>query len=79
MKATIFVLSAFLLATATVHAAQGVHPITIDLKDASLVDALDQVQKASGIRLAYSQELVADAKPRRVSPWNAPKRSSLGG
>ena len=72
MKATILVLLAFLLATATVHAAQEAHPITIDLEDASLVDALDQVQKASGIRLAYSQELVADAKRVTLKADNEP-------
>ena len=37
--------------------------ISLDLKDASLVDALKQIEQQSGLRLAYDQELIEKAEP----------------
>ncbi|NQT21782.1 MAG: STN domain-containing protein, partial [Planctomycetes bacterium] len=72
MRATILVLLAFLLATATAHAAPEDHPVTIDLKDAPLPDALKQIEQQSGLRLAYDQELIEKAEPVTLKVENMP-------
>jgi len=46
--------------------------ISLDLKDASLVDALKQVEQESGLQLAYAQELVENAKPVTLKVENVP-------
>jgi hypothetical protein len=51
--------------------------VTLTLTDESLPNALDQIQKASGIRLAYSQELVADAKPVTLKAEDEPSDDVL--
>jgi len=63
MKPATLILLAFLFATAIAHAASDVPPITIDLTDVPLAKALDQIQQTSGIRIAYSPDMVASAEP----------------
>jgi len=72
MKAIALILMAFLLAAVPVHAASDVPPITIDLTDVPLAEALDQIQQTSGIRIAYSPELIANTKPVTLKTDNEP-------
>ncbi len=65
-------LPAIAIAVLALQFAGAAEPVDIAFDRVPLVDALDQIQKASGIRLAYSQELVADAKPVTLKAENEP-------
>jgi|GEM_PF-6850059 len=72
MKSGFTIVIAVCFAATALHAAAEEHLVSIELNAVPLAEALDKLQQASGIRLAYSPDLLEGAPPVTLSAENEP-------